>query len=189
MKEEEAEGMPCLEAEPESWQTEGAGGLGGTTSVSSDSCGAQPAPIRLTKPRWHAGKMGTDRASPSRGFREALPRRARGDTGGTTFAMLASRFAFPAGPLRGASSALPSASVVSSDFCGAKASPQSRWQETSACRLSAQFQQAAEGVFDEAVRATGARCDADGQVFTIRQPVRRNDFFFRVQVEMLDFNC
>ena len=53
--------MPCLEAEPESWQTGGGGGLGGTT-----------------------------------------------------FAMLASRFAFPAGPLRGASSALPSASVVSS---------------------------------------------------------------------------
>ncbi len=39
--------------------------------------------------------------------------------GGTTFAMLTSRFAFPAGPLRGASSALPSASVVSSDSCGA----------------------------------------------------------------------
>ena len=42
-----------------------------------------------------------------------------GGYGGTTFAMLTSRFAFPAGPLRGASSALPSASVVSSDSCGA----------------------------------------------------------------------
>ena len=126
--------MPCLEAQPESWQTEGAGGLGGTT-----------------------------------------------------FAMLASRFAFPAGPLRGASSALPSASVVSSDFCGAKASPQSRWQETSACRLSAQFQQAAEGVFDEAVRATGARCDADAEFCSVGQPILRDNFSFSVQVEMPDF--
>ena len=42
MKEEEAEGMPCLEAEPESWQTGGGGCLGGTTSVSSDFRGAQP---------------------------------------------------------------------------------------------------------------------------------------------------
>jgi hypothetical protein len=68
MKEEEAEGMPCLEAGPESWKAGGGDGLGGTT-----------------------------------------------------LAMLASRFAFPAGPLRGASSALPSALVVSADLCGAKA--------------------------------------------------------------------
>ena len=43
-----------------------------------------------------------------------------GGLGGTTFAMLASRFAFPVGPLRGASSELPSALVVSSDLCGAQ---------------------------------------------------------------------
>ena len=46
-----------------------------------------------------------------------------GGYGGTPCAMLTSRFAFPAGPLRGASSALPSAAVVSSDSCGAQPRP------------------------------------------------------------------
>jgi hypothetical protein len=42
---------------------------------------------------------------------------------GTTFALLASRFAIPAGHLRCASSAHPSASVVSSDFRVAQPHP------------------------------------------------------------------
>ena len=129
--------------------------------MSSDFCGAQPPPIQPTRPRCRAGKVGADGASPSKGFRWALPRRVRWDTGGTT--------------------------SVSSDSRGAQPRPQFRRQETSAHRLPAQFQQAAEGVFDKAIRATGAGGDADGQVFTIRQPVCRNDFFFRVQFEMPDF--
>jgi hypothetical protein len=41
MKDEGAEGMPCLEAEPESWQAGGCSFIGGTTSVSSGLCGAK----------------------------------------------------------------------------------------------------------------------------------------------------
>ena len=84
--------------------------------------GRSPAPIRPTKPRLRAGKMGADGASPSR-LSIGAPAPRSWYIGGTTFAMLASRFAFPAGPLRGASSALPSASVVSSDSRGAQPRP------------------------------------------------------------------
>jgi len=41
--------MPCLEAEPESWQARGGSFIGGTTSVSSYSCGAKPRPIPINK--------------------------------------------------------------------------------------------------------------------------------------------
>jgi len=58
MKEEEAGGLPCLEAEPESWQTGGGGGLGGTTSVSSDFRGARPRPIPSDKATLARGKNG-----------------------------------------------------------------------------------------------------------------------------------
>ena len=119
MKEEEAEGMPCLEAEPESWQTGGGGGwpwrddlrvvrflrgevlphsegqgravtrekwaptehrpprdfegrcraalvikLEGRPPCRPTSAGRSPASIRPTMPRWRAGKMGADGASP-----------------------------------------------------------------------------------------------------------------------------
>jgi hypothetical protein len=43
--------MPCLEAEPESWQAVGGSFIGGTTSVSSDSRGAKPRPIPINKVR------------------------------------------------------------------------------------------------------------------------------------------
>jgi hypothetical protein len=43
--------MPCLEAEPESWQTGGGGGLGGTTAVSSDLCGSKPRPPSVRQGR------------------------------------------------------------------------------------------------------------------------------------------
>ena len=51
MKEEEAEGMPCLEAEPESWQAGGGDGLGGTSAVSSYFRGAKPRPIPINQVR------------------------------------------------------------------------------------------------------------------------------------------
>ena len=57
--------------------------------------GRSPAPIRPTRLRWRAGKMGADGASPSKGFRRALPRRVRGDTGGTTSVSSDSRGAQP----------------------------------------------------------------------------------------------
>ena len=41
--------MPCLEAEPKSWQAVGGSLIGGTTSVSSDSRGAKPRPIPISK--------------------------------------------------------------------------------------------------------------------------------------------
>jgi hypothetical protein len=41
--------MPCLEAEPKSWQAVGGDGLGGTTAVSSYFRGAQPRPIPINK--------------------------------------------------------------------------------------------------------------------------------------------
>jgi hypothetical protein len=41
--------MPCLEAEPESWQAVGGSFIGGTTSVSSDFRGAKPRPIPINK--------------------------------------------------------------------------------------------------------------------------------------------
>jgi hypothetical protein len=43
--------MPCLEAEPESWQAVGGSFIGGTTSVSSDFRGAKPRPIPINKVR------------------------------------------------------------------------------------------------------------------------------------------
>ena len=63
--------------------------------------GRSPAPIRPTKPRWRAGKVGADGAAPSRrdDLCLALPCPPR-----------------PSGPLRCASLAPPSASVVSSDL-------------------------------------------------------------------------
>ena len=104
--------------------------------------GRSPAPVPKDNAALARGKNGRRRSIALQGFREALTRRVRGETGGAT--------------------------SVSSDSCGAQPRPQFRWQETSAHRLSAQFEQAAEGVFDEAVRATGAGCDADGQVFAVR---------------------
>jgi hypothetical protein len=48
--------MPCLEAEPESWQAVGGSFIGGTTSVSSDFRGAKPRPIPINKVRACARK-------------------------------------------------------------------------------------------------------------------------------------
>ena len=70
LKDEEAEGMPCLEAEPESWQTGGGGGLGGTTSVSSDSRGAQHRPHPVDKAALARGKNGRRRSIALQGFAE-----------------------------------------------------------------------------------------------------------------------
>jgi len=63
--------------------------LRGVGSTSRRLCrpifaGRSAAPIRLTRPRWRAGKVGADGASPSKGFRWALPRRVRDKTGGMT---------------------------------------------------------------------------------------------------------
>ena len=60
--------MTCLEAEPESWQTEGAGGLGGTTSVSSDLCGAKARLIPADKAVLARGKNGRRRSIALQGF-------------------------------------------------------------------------------------------------------------------------
>jgi hypothetical protein len=57
--------------------------IGGTTSVSSDSFRAQPAPFPQTRPRWRAGKMGADGASPSKDFERRSRAACRG-FGGTT---------------------------------------------------------------------------------------------------------
>ncbi len=57
---------------------------GGTTSVSSDSCGAQPRTLPADKAALARGKSGRRRSIALQGVRRALPRRARWDTGGTT---------------------------------------------------------------------------------------------------------
>ena len=62
MKEGKAEGMPCLEAEPESWQTGGGFFIGGTTSVSSDFRGAKPRPHPSDKAALARGKNGRRRS-------------------------------------------------------------------------------------------------------------------------------
>ena len=76
--------MPCLEAEPESWQAGGGDGLGGMTAVSSDLCGAKARLIPADKAALARGKSGRRRSIALQGFRLALPRRVRWDTGGTT---------------------------------------------------------------------------------------------------------
>jgi hypothetical protein len=57
--------------------------------VSSDSRGAQPRLIPADKAALARGKNGRRRSIALQGFRWALSRRVRGDTGGTTFALLA----------------------------------------------------------------------------------------------------
>ena len=54
--------MPCLEAEPESWQTGGGFFIGGTTSVSSDFRGAKPRPHPAERAALARGKSGRRRS-------------------------------------------------------------------------------------------------------------------------------
>jgi hypothetical protein len=61
--------MPCLEAEPESWQAGGGDGLGGMTAVSSDLCGAQPRPHPADKAALTRGKNGRRQSIALQGFR------------------------------------------------------------------------------------------------------------------------
>jgi hypothetical protein len=65
--------MPCLEAEPKSWQAVGVSFTGGTTAVSSYFRGAQPGPHPADKATLTRGKNGRRRSIALQGFSMGAP--------------------------------------------------------------------------------------------------------------------